>query len=226
MPTAEPSSSGRQDTKLWDLAAAAPLVILCIFAAIGFAITIHRQWSSAFDLANSLRIGSEFTSAAFLLLQAVMLCIRRLPVSKASGIAPRLWAIAGANFSYLLLLLPRTLPTPMEAFVSSVLLLVGTVGSILTLMWLRRSFAIFPQARKLVTTGPYSFVRHPLYLAEQISAFGVALQYYQPWATLIVLAGFVLQFPRMRYEEAVLKTSFPTYREYAGRTARIIPFLY
>ena len=226
MPTPKQDQSSLTNTRLWDFAAAVPLVVLCLLAAIGFAITIHRQWPSVFNLPNGLRIGSEFASAIFLLLEAVMLCIRRLPVSKASGIAPRLWAIVGANFTYLLLLLPRVLPTPMEALASSVLLLIGTAGSILTLTWLGRSFAILPQAREMVTTGPYKFVRHPLYLAGQISTFGIALQFLQPWGMLIVLAGFALQFPRMRYEEAILTASFPAYREYAARTARIIPFLY
>jgi protein-S-isoprenylcysteine O-methyltransferase Ste14 len=226
VPTTKQKPSGLKNTRLWDLAAAAPLVVLCLLAVFGFAITIHRQWPSVFDLTNGLRIGSEFTSAIFLSLEAVMLCLRRLPVSKASGIAPRLWAIVGANFTYLILLLPRVLPTPMEALASSVLLLIGTAGSILTLTWLRRSFAIFPQAREMVTAGPYNFVRHPLYLAEQISSFGVALQFLQPWGILVALAGFAFQFPRMRYEEAVLTASFPAYREYADRKARIIPFLY
>ena len=75
----------------------------------------------------------------------------------------------------------------------------------------------------LVTGGPYRLVRHPLYLCEQISLFGVCLQYAWPWAFLIVLAGFALQFPRMAYEEDILARTFPRYRDYAARTPMIIP---
>ena len=86
-----------------------------------------------------------------------------------------------------------------------------------------RAFAIFPQARMPVTKGPYRLVRHPLYLCEQVSLFGVSLQYAQPWALLIVILGFALQFPRMRYEEEILGLTFPLYRDYARRTPMILP---
>jgi protein-S-isoprenylcysteine O-methyltransferase Ste14 len=219
-----PKAPHIQDKRIWDLAAAAPLIILCVIAASGFAIKIQGQWPP--HSGNSLLIGSEVSSAVFLLFQAGLLCVRRLPLSKMQGIAPRVWALAGANFSFLILLFPRVTPTPLEAFISSLLVLAGTLGSILSLIWLGRAFAIFPQARILVTAGPYTLVRHPLYLAEQISAFGLALQFQQPWGLLIVLVGFIFQFPRMHFEEKILAASFPAYRAYAGRTARILPFLY
>jgi protein-S-isoprenylcysteine O-methyltransferase Ste14 len=90
-------------------------------------------------------------------------------------------------------------------------------------MWLGRGFAIFPQARLLATRGPYRLVRHPLYLCEQISLFGVCIPSLQPWGFLIVLAGFGLQFPRKAYEELILKKTFPRYVDYAAHTPMIIP---
>jgi protein-S-isoprenylcysteine O-methyltransferase Ste14 len=94
---------------------------------------------------------------------------------------------------------------------------------VLVLVWLGRGFAIFPQARRLATGGPYRLVRHPLYLCEQISLFGICVPYLQPWAFLIVLIGFGLQFPRMAYEEDILARTFPRYADYAARTSKIIP---
>ena len=220
------TNSHFQDTKLWDLAAATPLIILCASAAGGFVIMIHREWSPPVHLSGGLLIASQITSAVLVLLQGLLLCVRGIPISKAKGVAPRLCAIAAANGSYVLLAIPRALPSPTEAIISSVLIVTGTAGSVLTLMWLRKAFAIFPQARELVTDGPYKVVRHPLYVAEQISAFGLAMQFRQPWGLLIVSAAFVLQFPRMGYEENILERAFPIYHEYANRTARIIPFLY
>ena len=78
----------------------------------------------------------------------------------------------------------------------------------------------------LVTAGPYRFLRHPLYLCEQLSAFGLALQFRQPWGLVIVCIGFALQFPRMHFEEEILAASFPAYRAYAAGRSRILPFLY
>ena len=46
---------------------------------------------------------------------------------------------------------------------------------------LGRSISILP-ARRLVTSGPMPFVRHPLYLAEIVALAGVALEYWSVWA--------------------------------------------
>jgi len=37
---------------------------------------------------------------------------------------------------------------------------------------------------------------------------------------------FVVQFPRMDYEEQVLSKAFPEYRAYSARTARLLPGIY
>jgi protein-S-isoprenylcysteine O-methyltransferase Ste14 len=223
--TAQSRSPGLRDGRLWDLAAAMPVIVICIMAAAGFAIQIHQQWPYRSRIDVGFLIASEASSAITLLFRAGLLCIRRLPVAKAAGLLPRIAAFVGANFSYLLLLLPKVHPGPVGAIISSVLNLLGTAGSIIVLIWLWKSFAIFPQARELVTGGPYRIVRHPLYLVEQVSAFGLMLQFQRPWGTLIILAGFFVQFPRMRYEENILRHTFPAYGAYEKNTRMIIPFL-
>jgi protein-S-isoprenylcysteine O-methyltransferase Ste14 len=215
-----------RDGRAWDLAAAIPLMALCLLASSGFAIMIVHEWPSLHDGATLLVVASQVCSTVFLLFQAGLLLVRRLPIAKAQGSAPRIWAVIGANFAFLMLLVPKAAPTPLMASVSSVLVLMGTACSIYTLGWLGKSFAVFPQARQLVTQGPYRFVRHPLYLAEQVSAFGLALQYRQPWSLLIVSAGLLFQLPRMHFEEKVLEATYAPYRDYRRRTARLIPFLY
>jgi protein-S-isoprenylcysteine O-methyltransferase Ste14 len=60
-------------------------------------------------------------------------------------------------------------------------------SSIYVSCWLGRSFSIFPEGRELVTHGPFSVVRHPLYLTEQIAALGTMLQFNQPWSLLLAL---------------------------------------
>jgi protein-S-isoprenylcysteine O-methyltransferase Ste14 len=91
---------------------------------------------------------------------------------------------------------------------------------------LGRAFSILPQARQFVSSGPYRFVRHPLYLAEQIATWGLMLQFEQPWAVLIALGSLALQFPRMRFEEEILQQVFPDYALYAARTRKIVPGIY
>lgn len=215
-----------RDGRAWDLGAAIPLIALCLLASSGFVIMIVHEWPSLHDGATLLVVASQVCSTVFLLFQAGLLLVRRLPIAKAQGSAPRIWAVIGANFAFLMLLVPRAAPTPLMASVSSVLVLMGTACSIYTLGWLGKSFAVFPQARQLVTQGPYRFVRHPLYIAEQVSACGLALQYRQPWSLLIVSAGLLLQLPRMHFEEKILEATYASYGDYRRRTARLIPFLY
>jgi len=79
---------------------------------------------------------------------------------------------------------------------------------------------------RLVAHGLYGRVRHPMYAAELAMAAGA------PWmlAALFsaglaaVFAAVVLR--RMRLEERALRERLPEYVAYAGRTSRIIPYVY
>ncbi|MGH6828292.1 MAG: methyltransferase family protein [Rhizomicrobium sp.] len=212
-----------QDSRFRDLLCGLPLMLFCGFGLAGFVIQLPHQLRAAHP--DYSLILTECASGLFLALQLILLLIRRLPCAKAQGYAPRLWALAGANFGYALLLLPKMPLGGGPAFVSLFLVLAGTLGSVAVLGWLGRGFSIFPQARQLVRNGPYAFVRHPLYILEQIAMLGMALQFLEPWALIFVAISFALQFPRMDYEEKVLAKAFPEYEDYARAVPRLIPFL-
>jgi protein-S-isoprenylcysteine O-methyltransferase Ste14 len=91
------------------------------------------------------------------------------------------------------------------------------------LIWLGRSFSVMAEARQLVTAGPYRFVRHPLYLAEMISAIGIFIAFASPWTAAVLLVQIGSQIRRMQNEERVLGTAFPDYAGYMARTRRLIP---
>ena len=218
-----------RSSRAFDLLAASPLVVFYVFAVAGIAITNaprlaalarHFRWPDALDIA------SQVAFLVFLALQVVLFLIRRLPLGRADGLMPRAAALVGANLGFLFLALPRIEMSAAVALCSTTLTLAGTIASIAIAVWLGRGFAIFPQARTLVVKGPYRFVRHPLYLAEQVATFGVMLQFAQPWGLLVALVSLAAQFPRMHYEEQVLRETFPEYRDYAARTPRLIPGVY
>jgi protein-S-isoprenylcysteine O-methyltransferase Ste14 len=94
------------------------------------------------------------------------------------------------------------------------------LASVLTL---RRCFGLLPEARGLVTTGPYRFMRHPVYLGELGSCAGLVIAAASVF-NLLVFTGFVLaQWTRMGFEERALSSAFPEYTRYASETPRLYP---
>jgi protein-S-isoprenylcysteine O-methyltransferase Ste14 len=85
------------------------------------------------------------------------------------------------------------------------------------------SFSLIPQARKLVTSGPYAIVRHPLYLVEEAAVAGILLQYAWLAALPFLILHATVQIRRMQLEEKVLQKAFPDYAAYALKTSRLIP---
>jgi len=149
--------------------------------------------------------------------------IRSRPVNKAVGWKPKVSALLGLTLGNVLLLLDRAVPSPMMDVASTLLLVVGNYLCVVVLLHLGRSISIMAEARKLVTSGPYRLIRHPLYLAEQIAVVGVCLQFLSWQAALVLVAHFFFQIRRMLNEERILTESFPEYQAYASRTARLIP---
>lgn len=100
----------------------------------------------------------------------------------------------------------------------------GLAYSVWGLAYLRRSFSIIPEARRLVTGGPYSLSRHPVYLGEITTAIGVNLAT-GGWLTAIAIAYFIVcELLRIGWEERILAATFPSeYPEYARRVPRYLP---
>jgi protein-S-isoprenylcysteine O-methyltransferase Ste14 len=174
----------------------------------------------------AINIAMRLSTIAFLLLLAAAVILRTRPTGKARGIEPRMSAFIGTSLIYALPLFPRhelTLPAEM---VSTLLILLGSSAAVIALLQLGRSFSMMAEARHLVTAGPYRFVRHPLYLAEELAVIGIFMQYLSVWTTLILVVQIAFQLRRMHNEEAVLSETFPEYAAYRDKTARLIPSIY
>jgi protein-S-isoprenylcysteine O-methyltransferase Ste14 len=151
--------------------------------------------------------------------------IRHNPLSSAPGILPRLTAVGGTFAMMSLIAMPsQEIARPLQVL-STILVIVGTVLSIICLRRLGRSFSIMATARELVTSGPYDIVRHPLYAAELITIVGVVIAHGTLPSILVGAVWLLLQYQRARYEESVLRQAFPAYDDYAQRVPMMVPSL-
>lgn len=84
---------------------------------------------------------------------------------------------------------------------------------------LGKSFSVKAKATKLVTTGVYSKIRNPIYVAGQVMFVGAAL-FVPSWIPLVVVAVTVpMQIVRARKEALVLHEAFgEEYEAYRLRT--------
>ena len=77
---------------------------------------------------------------------------------------------------------------------------------------------------ELTTTGPYAYTRNPLYLGSLIMAIGFALAARSVWVLILVVLMFLaIYLPVIRGEEIFLRTTFPTFEEYARNVPRLLP---
>jgi protein-S-isoprenylcysteine O-methyltransferase Ste14 len=107
---------------------------------------------------------------------------------------------------------------------ADILATAGLAYAVWGLAYLRRSFSIIPEARRLVTGGPYRFSRHPVYLGEIVTAIGINLATGGWPSALAVLYFVICEVLRMRWEEGVLARAFPTeYPAYAARVSQFVP---
>ncbi|MBW8832964.1 MAG: isoprenylcysteine carboxylmethyltransferase family protein [Burkholderiales bacterium] len=79
---------------------------------------------------------------------------------------------------------------------------------------LGRSFGLLPAHRGVVTSGPYAWVRHPIYLGYLVSHIGFLLANLSVRNFVVLVGLYGLQMVRMVLEERVLGCASAEYRSY------------
>ncbi len=117
------------------------------------------------------------------------------------------------------------------AWIGLVVLWLGLGLRVFSILWLGRLFTasvVIRSDHRLVTSGPYHFVRHPSYTGAVVAAIGlgVAVGHWTSAAAFALgwLIGLAYRIP---VEEAALRQTFGrVYDEYCARTKRLIPMIY
>lgn len=95
---------------------------------------------------------------------------------------------------------PRASTNPWLAL----LLIPGLLLSLWAMLSLDRSFSIAPAKREIITSGPYQYMRHPMYAGEILSLTGVLIASFSLWNVALFLLFSVSVVWRMSEEETLL----------------------
>jgi protein-S-isoprenylcysteine O-methyltransferase Ste14 len=81
--------------------------------------------------------------------------------------------------------------------------------------------------QKVVATGPYALVRHPMYVGVLVMVIGVPLALGSWWGLAVVALTTPILMWRILDEEQLLKKDLPGYSEYTQKVRyRLVPYLW
>jgi protein-S-isoprenylcysteine O-methyltransferase Ste14 len=80
---------------------------------------------------------------------------------------------------------------------------------------------------KVIDTGPYAFVRHPMYFGAIWLLIGIPLALGSWWSLVLVVLFFPILVWRILDEEKILRRDLPGYTEYTERVRyRLVPYVW
>src|SRR5258708_2809551 len=158
------------------------LVFSRLLPALFFSVFLARQllfvWDglrSIHQPADSLFVGQQLLALAYFTM-LVILYSTRLPKRGTDHRAAVVFIAFTGTFSAIAApFLPGGGRREGLVLVADLLATFGLACSVWGLAYLRRSFSILPQARRLCTGRPYSLSRPPLHLVEIVAAIGINL---------------------------------------------------
>jgi protein-S-isoprenylcysteine O-methyltransferase Ste14 len=81
--------------------------------------------------------------------------------------------------------------------------------------------------QKVITTGLYGFVRHPMYVGALITMIGIPLALDSWWGLVILIPGVIGLVLRILDEEKMLKQELGGYSEYTQKVHyRLVPYVW
>jgi len=214
---------------LYDWAMRLPIVLYSLYALvhdfIDFSGQVAREpaaWAhpDAGAIIATLARASQWMFVALLM---ILPLFRRRPIAKSTGMLPGLAALVTVCIPPFCVLLTRAPPNLWWNLAAVAAGATASILGVLTLSFLGRSFSVMPEARRLVTTGPYRIVRHPLYLFELLGVVGILSQVRSLPGVLMLALIVALQIARARSEEAVLDRAIPEFAAYRRQVPFLIP---
>ena len=132
--------------------------------------------------------------------------------------------------------LPESLGTVLvpQTPVSAIVAVLTAVAGLVVMLWARVSLGrnwsakvVLKERHELIESGPYAYVRHPIYSGLLLLSLGTAVLSGRSGALLGFLVLALVFFLRSRQEERLLSGHFPdAYPRYRARVKGMIPFVW
>lgn len=105
------------------------------------------------------------------------------------------------------------------------------ISSLPLIIWIHRTLGRYYAAElrvldehAIITAGPYSRIRHPMYTVFILITLSILLIIANLFATIFALLVIIMLYPISKREEQMLITQFgDRYRDYMQRTGRFLP---
>lgn len=204
-----------------------PALFFCLFLVYQYTIVtivLARLLHGGQPASEYIAFANRCLKLAFFTMLIVMYVIR-LP-AKETDRRPLIMVVSLIGTFCILATsyLPATPRGTGAVLISDLLITFGMAWAVWGLAYLRRSFSIVPEARELVTGGPYALSRNPLYFGEGIASLGVMLPVFGPWQAALLLFFIGSQALRIRWEQQILEKAFgESYKRYRERVPVLFP---
>jgi protein-S-isoprenylcysteine O-methyltransferase Ste14 len=210
---------------------ALPLGVFGFLVAIQAQLALSGLQEAAegpLDRAGAMYLLNRVLTVAFFAFLLGIYVMRGKAIARNHTPLAVLAALVGSFILYGLFLIPgQSRSTNLWVLGSSdVLLACGMIWALYSLTFLRNRFSIVPEARGLITSGPYQLVRHPIYLGEITAGIGLVLPTMLTVHFVVLAIFLAAQVARTYFEEGVLRATYPQYEAYARRTKRLIPYVF
>lgn len=150
-----------------------------------------------------------------------------------------LWHGIPLALCFVLLAFPRRLPRllierlvppgPVLAIVGTVLVAAGLGFAVWARLYLGRNWSGRVEVKidhALVRTGPYRFVRHPIYSGMLLALVGTAVAIAEWRGVLAFVLALIGVLFRVRAEETQMRRLFPEYAQYQRDTGALVPIVF
>jgi len=132
-------------------------------------------------------------------------------------------------FIIFLMVIPFGEPVVFKFFGLGIIAFGALIGSFALYKNRLGNFNIRPDIKvdgKLITTGIYSYIRHPMYSSVLVTMGGVVVLYPMEYEYVLYALLVVTLLIKLHYEESLWKCESLEYQEYCKSSKKIIPMIY